>query len=62
MERKYVTCPDTGHLEEIEIEVGQEDEMKVVSCTRFNPACEVGCASECARRMERRARSTRSGT
>lgn len=61
MERKYVTCPETGHLEEIEVEVNQE-EMKIASCTRFTPACKVGCMSECARRMERRARSTRSGT
>jgi len=61
MARKYITCPETGHLEEIEVEEDQE-RIKIASCTRFTPPCEVACAGECARRMERRNRSTRSGT
>lgn len=61
MARKYITCPETGHLEEIEVQTDQ-DGIKIASCTRFSPACNVACEGECARRMERRNRTTRSDT
>jgi hypothetical protein len=52
MERKNITCPESAHLEEVEYE---RTPLGVVinSCSRFEPACNVRCAAECARRMDR---------
>jgi len=57
MERKRITCPETAHLEEIECERTQFG-LVIQSCTRFDPAREVRCAGECARRLDRRERRT----
>lgn len=55
MERKYVTCPETAHLEQVELE--RTDVGRVVnSCSRFHPPGALTCSRECARRMDRRDR------
>jgi hypothetical protein len=53
MERKLITCPGSGHLEELEIERTPLG-ILIGSCTRFSPACNVTCARDCAARMDRR--------
>ncbi len=55
MERKLITCPESAHLEEIEME-RTPDGIVIISCSRFSPACAVECAVECAVRMNRRDR------
>jgi menaquinone-dependent protoporphyrinogen IX oxidase len=55
MEHKRVTCPETGHLEEIDLDrtsVG----LVIEGCSRFHPRCDLGCTRECAKRMDRRER------
>jgi menaquinone-dependent protoporphyrinogen IX oxidase len=55
MEHKRVTCPETGHLEEIDLDrtsVG----LVIEGCSRFRPRCALGCTRECAKRMDRRER------
>lgn len=55
MERKKITCPESAHLEEIELE---RTPFGIVlnSCSRFGPRCATQCEAECARRMDRRDR------
>jgi hypothetical protein len=55
VERKLITCPESAHLEEIEME-RTPDGIVIISCSRFSPACAVECAVECAVRMNRRDR------
>jgi hypothetical protein len=55
MTRKLVTCPETGHLEQLELErtpVG----LVIVGCSRLRPEDSPGCARECARRLDCRDR------
>ena len=53
-ERKRLTCPETGHLEEVELERTPLG-LVVLGCSRF-PDRALGCPRECARRMDRRER------
>lgn len=53
MDRKRVTCPETAHLEEIELEHTPQG-IVIAGCSRFEPRCAVACTRECARRMDRR--------
>lgn len=53
---KLVTCPETGHLERIELEAHPLG-ILIASCTRFCPAGRVGCSRTCARRMDERDRA-----
>lgn len=55
MERRRITCPESAHLEEVELEPTPLGRV-VVSCSRFSPHCEVTCARECTARMDRRER------
>ena len=55
MTNKLVTCPETGHLERLELEA-TDDGIVIESCSRY-PGGEPACERECARRMDRRARS-----
>jgi Flavodoxin domain len=55
VERKRITCPETAHLEEVDLEPTPLG-MVVTGCSRFEPRCEVQCTRECARRMDRRDR------
>jgi hypothetical protein len=55
MERKQLTCPETGHLEEIDFERTSSG-LVVSGCSRFEPRSAVRCPGECARRMDRRDR------
>ncbi|MGE5180954.1 MAG: flavodoxin domain-containing protein [Acidobacteriota bacterium] len=54
-ERKRITCPESAHLEELEI-VRTCAGIIIVGCSRFTPTCGVDCARECAIRMDRRDR------
>jgi menaquinone-dependent protoporphyrinogen IX oxidase len=55
MDDKLITCPETGHLEQVEIErtsVG----LVVVGCSRLRRDGESQCARECTRRLDCRER------
>ncbi len=56
MERKAITCPRSGHLEVIDYEPTPLG-LIVLGCTRSSPG-ELRCTCECARRIDRRDRST----
>ena len=53
MERKRITCPESAHLEEIDVERTSFG-ILIGGCSRFSPRCAVECETECARRMDRR--------
>ena len=57
MERRRITCPDTAHLEEIELERTRLG-IVITRCSRFGEAA-IECARECAARMDRRERDER---
>ncbi|HEX5058528.1 MAG TPA: hypothetical protein VFV99_04165 [Kofleriaceae bacterium] len=50
---RLVTCPETAHLELIEYEETPVGKV-IAACSRFRPACAVGCPRTCAARMDRR--------
>ena len=58
MERKRITCPETAHLEEIDLERTPHG-IVIAGCTRYSPRCAVDCTRECAARMDRRDRRDR---
>lgn len=51
---KLVTCPETGHLEELELEATPLG-LVVVKCSRYAGE-ELTCPRECTRRMDKRDR------
>ena len=53
MERKCVTCPETGHLAQIDVEQTVRGRV-ILDCSQFHPPHSVRCTRECARRMDRR--------
>jgi hypothetical protein len=55
MESKRITCPESGHLETIDYE-RTPCGIVIDACSRFDPACAVGCGGECARRLDLRDR------
>ncbi len=55
MTKQLVTCPETGHLEEIALERTPQG-IVILRCSRFSPTCNPDCPRECARRMDRRER------
>ncbi|MFT3698628.1 MAG: hypothetical protein QM831_36115 [Kofleriaceae bacterium] len=54
--KKQITCPLTGHLEQIAIEDTPLGKL-VTGCSRFGEG-QIGCTTECARRLDRRDRMT----
>jgi hypothetical protein len=50
---RLITCPETAHLEMIEVEQTPFG-LVVEACSRFRPACAVDCPRTCAARMDRR--------
>jgi hypothetical protein len=52
MERKQLTCPETGNLEEVEVDETRHG-LVIASCSRFTPRRDVQCTRECTRRLER---------
>jgi hypothetical protein len=50
-----VTCPESAHLEEIDIEVDPLGAL-VTRCSAFSPCEAVDCARTCAARLDRRRR------
>jgi hypothetical protein len=55
MAYRYLTCPETAHLEMIECD-DHPLGLLIQACTRFRPACKVGCPRTCAALMDRRDR------
>jgi hypothetical protein len=55
MVTKLVTCPDPGHLEEIEYEEHPLG-LLIRTCMHFGPRSHVACPRTCARRMDQRLR------
>lgn len=48
-----VTCPESAHLEEIELEEHALGSL-IVACSAFCPATEVTCPGTCAARLDRK--------
>ena len=59
MAYKLVTCPESGHLELIEVH-DHSLGLLVSDCSRWRE-CGSGCARTCAARMDRRARGVELG-
>ncbi|HWO20978.1 MAG TPA: hypothetical protein VNO30_19560 [Kofleriaceae bacterium] len=55
---KRVTCPETAHLEVLELDYHPLG-ILVTRCSRFLPGCELACTRRCAALLDRRARSER---
>ena len=53
MATRYVTCPETAHLERIEYDIHSFGTL-VTACTRFDPPCSVNCPRTCAARLDRK--------
>lgn len=53
-ERKRITCPETGSLEEVELERTPLG-LIITGCSRYRDGA-LACPRECARRMDRRDR------
>jgi menaquinone-dependent protoporphyrinogen IX oxidase len=53
MERKQITCPETGSLAEVELESTPLG-LVVTGCSRFQRDKGLVCTRECARRLDRR--------
>jgi hypothetical protein len=58
MPYKRVTCPETAHLEVLELELHPLGTL-IARCSRFLPSCELACTRRCAALLDRRARSRR---
>lgn len=56
MPLRWITCPETAHLELIECE-DTPFGMLIAGCSRFRPACLVECARTCTALLDRRARA-----
>jgi Flavodoxin domain len=53
MVRKQITCPETGSLQDLELERTPLG-LVVTGCSRLRREGELGCARECTRRLDRR--------
>ena len=51
-----VTCPETAHLEVLELDRHPLG-ILITRCSRFLPGCELACTRRCAALLDRRARS-----
>lgn len=58
MSYRPITCPESAHLEMIEL-VEDPLGLLVIGCTRFRPPCAVECARTCTARLDQRARLAR---
>jgi hypothetical protein len=56
MERLRITCPDSAHLEAIDVERTPFG-LVLHGCSRFEPHCAVECDADCVRRLDMRARA-----
>jgi hypothetical protein len=55
MPRTRVTCPETAHLETVELEHHPLGTL-IAACSRFAPSGVPACSRSCAGLMDRRAR------
>lgn len=53
MARKWITCPETCHLAQIDVERTSRG-CVILDCSQFHPPDSASCTRECARRMDRR--------
>ena len=53
---KRVTCPETAHLEVLELDYHPLG-ILISRCSRFLPGCELACTRRCAALLDRRLRS-----
>ena len=51
MERKRMKCPETDHVELIDLERTPFGVL-IEGCSRFLPRCAVDCSTACAARMD----------
>jgi hypothetical protein len=58
MERKRITCPETAHLELIDVEQTPLGAL-ITGCSRFLPRCAIGCSRQCAVQLDHRGRRRR---
>jgi hypothetical protein len=58
MERKRITCPETAHLEEVDLDRTPLG-IVIAGCSRFSPRGAVDCPRDCAARLDRRVRRDR---
>ena len=56
MAYQLVTCPETAHLELVELEHDKSCGTIVLGCSRFRPPWAVVCPRTCAARFDRRER------
>jgi hypothetical protein len=55
MPHRFVTCPETAHLEKIEY-LDSPLGMLISTCSRYESPCDLGCTRACARHFDLRAR------
>ena len=53
---KRVTCPETAHLETLELEHHPLG-ILICACSRYGLGCEPGCTRRCAAVLDRRSRA-----
>jgi hypothetical protein len=51
MERKRITCPETSHVELIDLERTPLG-ILIAGCSRFLPRCQMTCTRRCAAFMD----------
>jgi hypothetical protein len=51
VERERITCPESAHLEDIDVEPTPFG-VVIVGCSRFEPGCALSCTRACARRLD----------
>lgn len=56
MASMLVTCPESGHLEEIDLDVDVLG-LLVKGCTAFVSSCGPACPRTCAARLDRKRRT-----
>jgi hypothetical protein len=57
MAYKLVTCPETAHIELIDLDEHPLG-ILVKGCSRFRPACQLACTRACSANLDRRDRRT----
>jgi len=59
MANRLITCPETAHIEKIELDETPCG-MLILGCSRFPTPCSLACPRTCAARFDRRDRELES--